>query len=203
MAIETLSDAELTRRCRERDREAWDELVQRFYPYVYAIAVRVYSLDAPTAEDVFQEVFARAYEHLDDLRSDGSIRLWIAQVTRRAALATLRASNRERPGQEPVEDLDEAAHVEIERLDEALAVQAAMAQLPHHSREILDRFFCRDQSYRTISAALDLPAGTVASRISRALRALRDELEPAAGAADRDESAEVEAHQARAVTAAP
>jgi len=44
-------------------------------------------------------------------------------------------------------------------------------------REILDRFFARDESYRTIGEALELPAGTIASRISRCLGKLREKLE--------------------------
>jgi DNA-directed RNA polymerase specialized sigma24 family protein len=44
-------------------------------------------------------------------------------------------------------------------------------------REILDRFFCRDQSYKAIGDALALPAGTIASRISRCLGKLKSELE--------------------------
>ena len=44
-------------------------------------------------------------------------------------------------------------------------------------KDILDRFFCRDESYATIGAALDLPAGTIASRISRCLGKLKAELE--------------------------
>ncbi len=44
-------------------------------------------------------------------------------------------------------------------------------------REILDRFFCRDESYKAIGEALELPAGTIASRISRCLGKLRSELE--------------------------
>ena len=62
-------------------------------------------------------------------------------------------------------------------LDEALAVHEALAASPEHCREILDRFFARDESYKTIGKALDLPAGTIASRISRCLRRLRELLE--------------------------
>ena len=54
-------------------------------------------------------------------------------------------------------------------LDEAFAVHEALAELPENCREILDRFFARDESYRTIGDALDLPSGTIASRISRCL----------------------------------
>ena len=65
----------------------------------------------------------------------------------------------------------------LEHLDEALLVREALEQLSPECQEILDRLFARDESYRTISDALDLPGGTVASRISRCLRRLRDELE--------------------------
>jgi RNA polymerase sigma factor (sigma-70 family) len=65
----------------------------------------------------------------------------------------------------------------IARLDEALMVHEALATLPENCREILDRFFARDESYRHIGEALELPAGTIASRISRCLVKLRGELE--------------------------
>jgi DNA-directed RNA polymerase specialized sigma24 family protein len=52
-----------------------------------------------------------------------------------------------------------------------------MRDLPEHCAEILDRFFARDESYRTIGEALGLPPGTIASRISRCLTKLRRKLE--------------------------
>ena len=52
-----------------------------------------------------------------------------------------------------------------------------LAALPEHCREVLDRFFAQDESYRTIGEALDLPAGTIASRISRCLARLREQFE--------------------------
>jgi DNA-directed RNA polymerase specialized sigma24 family protein len=52
-----------------------------------------------------------------------------------------------------------------------------MSGLSDNCREILDRFFCRDESYRTIGSALEIPAGTIASRISRCLARLRERLE--------------------------
>ena len=66
-------------------------------------------------------------------------------------------------------------------LEEALTVHEALAETPVHCREILDRFFARDESYRTIGEALDLPAGTIASRISRCLARLREFLEGRTG----------------------
>ena len=69
-----LSDAQLVGRCRNGDAAARNELVERFSRYVYAIAVRAYRLPEHDAEDVFQEVFARAYERLGSLRDDDAIR---------------------------------------------------------------------------------------------------------------------------------
>jgi DNA-directed RNA polymerase specialized sigma24 family protein len=58
-----------------------------------------------------------------------------------------------------------------------MTVRAGLDAVGVDCREILDRFFCRDESYRAIGEALDLPAGTIASRISRCLSKLRAELE--------------------------
>jgi RNA polymerase sigma factor (sigma-70 family) len=170
-----LTDAELVRACRDGDPDAWPALVHRFARYVHAIAVRAYRLSESDAEDVFQEVFARAYEHLDRLRDDAAIRPWLAQLTRRLAIDRLRATQREQPtaGEEPADALDPRAGGEFERLERALAVQQAMVALPDGCREILDRFFAQDQSYAQISDALDIPMGTIASRISRCLTKLR------------------------------
>ena len=56
-------------------------------------------------------------------------------------------------------------------------MRSALAELPENCREILDRFFARDESYRTIAEALDLPSGTIASRISRCLERLKEAME--------------------------
>jgi RNA polymerase sigma factor (sigma-70 family) len=169
-----LTDAELVARCRVGDDECWRELVERYSRYVYAISVQAFRLPESDADDVFQEVFARAYERLGDLRDDDAIKPWLAQLTRRLCIDSRRASSREQLSDEELaDDVDDA----LARLDEVLAVHEALALLPGHCQEILDRFFARDESYRTIGEALDIPAGTIASRISRCLVKLRESLE--------------------------
>jgi RNA polymerase sigma factor (sigma-70 family) len=168
------SDAELVSRCRAGDDAAWRELVDRFSRYVYAICVQAYRLPEHDADDVFQDVFARVYERLGQLRSDDAVRPWIAQLTRRTCIDRIRASGRV----DLVDEIDEGeADETIERLEEAWAVRELLTELTEACREILDRFFAQDQSYATIGAELDLPAGTVASRISRCLAALREAAE--------------------------
>ena len=169
-----LSDATLVGRCRAGETAAWNELVERFSRYVYAIAVRAYRLPEHDAEDVFQDVFARAYERLGSLRDDGAIRPWLAQLTRNACVDRLRAGGREEPAEEP---RAEGADTALEQLDLALDVQEGLRGLSSDCREILDRFFARDESYRVIGEELGLPAGTIASRISRCLKRLRERLE--------------------------
>ncbi len=170
----SLTDGQLVARCRAGDQQAWNELVERFSRYVYAIAVQAFKLPEHDAEDVFQEVFARAYEHLSKLRDDEAIRPWLAQLTRRLCIDRLRAGAHEQP-EESVEPLE--VDDTLAKLDESMAVHEAMAILPEGCQDILDRFFARDESYRTISEALDIPAGTIASRISRCLAKLRVEME--------------------------
>ena len=173
---QALTDSELVARCRAGDQQAWAELVDRFSRYVYAISVQAFRLSDADAEDVFQEVFARAYQHLDGLRDDAAVRPWLAQLTRRLCIDRLRASARERPTAD--EELELAGSEEtLTQLEEALTVHEALAEVPEHCREILDRFFARDESYKTIGDALDLPSGTIASRISRCLARLRELLE--------------------------
>jgi RNA polymerase sigma factor (sigma-70 family) len=167
------TDAELVARCRGGDPDAWRELVERYARYVYAIT-QAFRLGDADADDVFQETFARAYERLDTLRDDDAFRPWIASLSRRLCIDRLRAGSREQPIEDP--DLELAAEDTLEQLTQAFDVHAALAELPENCREILDRFFARDESYKTIADALDLPSGTIASRISRCLARLRDRL---------------------------
>ena len=171
-SLVSLPDAQLVARCRQGDQEAWGELVNRFSRYVYAIAIQAFRLSEHDAEDVFQECFTRVYENLDRLRDDQALRPWIGQLTRRLCIDKLRASSREQLTDEEVEP--PGAEDTLATLDEALTVHEAMAGLPDNCREILDRFFARDESYKDIGNALDLPSGTIASRISRCLGKLRE-----------------------------
>jgi RNA polymerase sigma factor (sigma-70 family) len=171
MSLQTEPDNVLVGLCRRGEEAAWEELVRRYARYVYAITSQGFRLAPADAEDVFQEVFARTYEHLGRLRDADALRPWIGQLARRLCVDHLRAHARESLTGDEAEpaELDRT----LERLDEALSVRRALATLPEHCREVLDRFFARDESYRTIGAALGIPSGTIASRISRCLDKLR------------------------------
>src|SRR5262245_40892435 len=122
-----LSDAELVRACRAGDADAWNELVERYSRYVYAIAVRGFRLDDEDAEDVFQDVFTRIYTRLDSLRDDAALRPWIAQLTRRRCLDQLASRGRETPADEEALAREESA--DLAEVEEAFAVREALAGL--------------------------------------------------------------------------
>jgi len=168
-------DSRLVALCREGDQQAWEELVDRYSSYVYAIAVRGFRLDEHAAEDLFQDVFARTYERLGQLQDPGALRPWIGQLTRRLAIDQMRG----RRAQIGLEEIPEPEAVEdaIADFESALHVREVLGLLPEPFREILDRFFARGESYRKIAAALDVAPGTIASRISRGLEKLRIALE--------------------------
>jgi RNA polymerase sigma factor (sigma-70 family) len=177
--VAAIADSELVARCRAGDQAAWEALVRRHSGLVAAIVRGGFRLSPVDAEDVFQEVFTRLYVRLDSVRDSQAIRAWVASVTRNVALDHIRRSGREVATGEP---LDESSFEEpLRGVDEALSVRDALARLPAHQQEILDRFFAQDQSYDTISSELGIPPGTIASRISRALSALRNEWEGSEG----------------------
>ena len=172
--VRELSDAELVARCRGGDDAAWRELVDRFARYVHAICVGAFRLEAHDAEDVFQDVFAKTWTELPRLRDDAAIRPWLGQLTRRTCIDRLRAAR-------PTVDAEEAEIPdpvdELAAIEQALDVRRCLEGIGETCGEILDRFFARDESYRTIGEALDLPAGTIASRISRCLDKLKAAME--------------------------
>lgn len=170
-----LDDGQLLARCRAGDQAAWRQLVERHARLVNGILRGAFRLSAADAEDAFQEVFTRLYLRLGTVRESGAVAGWIAQVTRNVAIDWLRRSGREVPAGDAG---DESAFTEpLSAVLDAMTVREALVKLPEHQQEILERFFVNDESYRTIGDALQIPPGTVASRISRALAALREELD--------------------------
>ena len=160
-------------RCRAGDREAWTAVVQNHAGLVNGLLRGAYRLSPHDSEDAFQEVFTRLYLRLGDLREDRALPGWIAQVTRNVALDLIRRRQREVAAGD---ELDEASFDDpYEPTLDAMSVRQALSRLPVQQREMLERFFVQDQSYSTIANELSIPAGTIASRISRAVALLRNE----------------------------
>ncbi|HVL89132.1 MAG TPA: sigma-70 family RNA polymerase sigma factor [Actinomycetota bacterium] len=169
------ADDELAHACIGGDARAWDELVRRYGPYVYAVATRAYRLEPQVAEDVFQDVWIRIYDGLARYRGDGTLRAWIRQVTISACQEHFRRSKK----LGVVEPLEEAgaAPAAVTDLDEALDVRLAVNRLSSPCRSTIEMAFFDDLTQAETARRLGAPEGTVAARVSRCLRRLREDLQ--------------------------
>ncbi|MGK2955921.1 MAG: RNA polymerase sigma factor [Solirubrobacterales bacterium] len=170
-----ITNSELDERRREADERAWADLVRRYSRYVHAINSQAFNLSDEHQAQVFNEVFTRAHARFDVFADDLCWQSWIASQTRELATDCFGADDE---GRDPT-DLP-PSHVldqRIARIDEAWKVRQMLELVGRGCREVLDRFFARDESYVTISAALDLPVGTIAERISSCLAKLEIEVE--------------------------
>jgi RNA polymerase sigma factor (sigma-70 family) len=173
-----LESGEIARAAAAGDEEAWRALVERF-DHMLRCVVRGYRLDAADADDVVQTTWIRAYDHLHRLDEPAAIGGWLAVTARREALRTLQRGVREivaedpQPAEHPDAGTPETETIERER---RAAVRAAVGRLPGRQRVLLSTFLRKPAaSYDEISAALDMPVGSIGPTRERALSRLRDD----------------------------
>ena len=173
------ADDVLVQRCLAHDEEAWALLLDRYAGYIYAIAARGFRLGPQEAEEVLQETALSLVQHLPSYRGSGPLRAWIGAVAANAARQYLRRRRLSAETVASIEAPDLPDETVLDRAEEVITVQAALAQLPEECRAVLDQAFQQQRRYAEIAAALGIPLGTVASRIARCLVRLRRLLEPA------------------------
>src|SRR4051794_22760007 len=157
------------------DLPATSELVQEHHAVVYRYACRLCGCRAE-AEDLTQQTFLIAHQKLNQLRSASAARGWLLAVVRSCFLKSVR-----KPRPTPAHDIellaDEAASSSstVEPIDcEELA--AALEELPDDFHLVVLMFYFEELSYQTIAEQLEIPIGTVMSRLSRAKEHLRRRL---------------------------
>jgi len=169
------SDADLLPGCRGGDEAAWRALVERYTRKVFGLAYR-FTGRADEAEDLTQEVFVKVYQTLHRYReTDGPFGAWLMAVARNHAIDRYRRGRQERlrRSEDPLV-LETAASGEeqplagIEREERAKLVHTGLRALPPDLRAPLVMCDLQGLSYDEIAAALELPLGTVKSRINRA-----------------------------------
>jgi RNA polymerase sigma-70 factor (ECF subfamily) len=166
-------DSELLQRFVHGDEAAFESLFRQFEAEVYGWILRI-TRDPETAEDALVEAFWRAYRSRARFDASRSFGAWMRRIATNAALD----QRRNRPAgvvravadggatsmSDPVpHDLRDSLRIAFNRLPPRLAAAAALALI-------------EQQSYADIAEALDVPIGTVKSRVSRATRLLREEL---------------------------
>lgn len=150
------------------------ELVDEYYVRLYRFAYRL-SGSAADAEDLTQQTFLMAQTNLHQLREPEHAKAWMFAILRNTYL---KGKRRERQAEivslqnapEPSQACDEAVQLRTEEL------QAVLDELPDEFREPLILFYFQEFSYKEIADLLDVPLGTVMSRLARGKKHLRSRL---------------------------
>jgi RNA polymerase sigma-70 factor, ECF subfamily len=165
-------DEALVRRAKAGDREAFGRLVDRFQAPVYRVVRGILS-DPADAEDVAQEAFLRAYESLAKFRGESGFFTWLYRI---AVNEALRA--RKRRSFTRIEAVPEVEAPRPETPDEdgpsPAALERLLGRLSDEFRAIVVLRDLEGLSYQEIAETLEIPMGTVESRLFRARRDLRD-----------------------------
>jgi len=170
-------DSSLVSRCLRDDEAAWEELVRLHTRKVYGLCYR-FTGSGSEAQDLTQEVFLRVFRTVKTFRStEGSFATWLARVTRNLLIDHYRRTRQERVTdsiEEQLPMIEEAGATASARPDQAVAgreaseiLQATLQKLSPDLREAVILRDLQEMEYREIANVLQIPEGTVKSRINR------------------------------------
>jgi len=174
------SERDLVGRLQTGDRRSLEAFVDAFGPRVHRLVAR--NLASRTdAEDVTQEVFVAIFKGLPGFRGESSLETWVYRIAmnhclmyrRKAASTPLTVADADLD-REPASAPGPAEHAEAEDL--RTRVNSAVSQLPDGQRDVVVLHELHGLTYQECAQALDIPVGTVKSRLSNAFRTLRHSL---------------------------
>ena len=170
-------DYSLISRCLSGDETAWEELVRLHSRQVYGLCFR-FTGSGSEAQDLTQEVYLRVFRTLRTFRAaEGSFGTWLTRVTRNLLIDHYRRTRQER-ATDSIEDqlpmMEESGPTASMRPDRMVAgreaseiLQATLQRLSPDLREAVILRDLQEMEYREIAQALEIPEGTVKSRINR------------------------------------
>ncbi len=172
------TDQDLVSASLHGDRQAFGELVNRYRDGAVAVVYRMTG-DQQTAEEAAQEAFIRAWQKLHSYKPQYSFRSWVYSIAAHGALDMLRGA-REAVDIDllPLESQAGKPEAELEAEERRSQVQRAVLALPPAARAVLVLREYEGLSYQEIATALDIPVGTVMSRLNYARSQLRQSLAP-------------------------
>jgi RNA polymerase sigma-70 factor (ECF subfamily) len=177
-------DAEIVQLVLAGEIDAFDELVRRTRRPAYRLARRI-TRNHEDADDVVQESYVKAYRALPRFDPSRPFQPWFLTIVARSALSQIRSRARkatvplDEPGADGTTLADRISDVPPDPLakQRLMDVEEALASLPDEQRAVLALRVDGDLPYAEIAIALDVPVGTVMSRLARAREALLGEVE--------------------------
>jgi len=179
VVIFTAEETELVIRAQNGEQNAFSELVCMHAQGVRNVIYRMCG-DAQIAEDAAQETFIQAWLHIGSYRPQMALRNWLYRIAINAATDMLRKERRILPNaieELPLKDPQLGPEALFSQEERAAVVQNAVLSLPEASRAVLVLREYEGLSYHEIADSLNIPIGTVMSRLNYARKLLREKLE--------------------------
>lgn len=175
-------DELLVVRCRRGDDGAWDELVRRYNNQLWYY-IRRFVDDDDRAAQLLQDVWVQVLRGLGGLRQLDRLAPWLYTIARRTVISDYRQqyANTELAGETQLDEVVDDGPDAVIRFDNAEMVHFGLRKIGWVEREVLTLYFLDDLSIGEIGRVLEIPPGTVKSRLSRARVELRRVLEQQAG----------------------
>jgi len=178
-----LDDTELVKRSLKDDEDAKSELMRRYYRRVYNISYRFVGKFSDS-EDLTQEIFFKIFSQLAKYDLEGNFKFWAQRVAKNHCIDYYRKSRKEKQlllQQSPeiiVKDVKSVSQQEqLERKEKMKKILESINKLPPSLKDCLIMRDVQGYSYQEIAKILNLPVGTVKSRINRSRKELVDKLE--------------------------
>ena len=188
-------DHRLIADCLNGQTAAFGELVRRYQDRLFNTVFRLVD-SAEDAQDVVQEAFLNAYQSLDRFKGDAQFFTWLYRIAFNSAISLKRKQrsivslHMDVEGQGSVPEPHDASNssqpdLALERADEEQRIQTALNRLSPEHRAVLILKDLEEQKYETMAEILQVPIGTIRSRLHRARLELREVLEKMEGQVQR------------------
>ncbi len=169
--MEECSDRDLVTRCRNGERAAFDQLIERHQPVMIGIVRRMVR-DPEDARDIVQTVFLKAYENLDSFRTEMRFFSWLYRIAVNEAINFLEARRRSGPLPEDPVSTGCTPEREFDRARLIRTVETALSRLDPRARALIVLRHYAELSYRELGFIFDTPEQTIKSRLHGARRIL-------------------------------
>ncbi|MCS7192666.1 MAG: RNA polymerase sigma factor [Armatimonadetes bacterium] len=183
MGSEKQPDEALVQKAKKGDSQAFDQLIERYYQRIYKLAFQMLG-NGEDAADATQETFLKAYQQIRSFRGASSFATWLYRIAvntcrdimrrNKATVFSQFSPEDEQTDFEPSILIEPNPNEILVEREKAELVWMALNSLPEETRQILVLCDMQGFSYAEVAAILNLPEGTVKSRLHRARNAFKE-----------------------------